>query len=185
MEEEKTEPSLLTNLLQTTMIKSATKEHNVSNQKLTFLDSTAVTNKLIPDTTMDSNGVREGVSDMKNENSSLIFGGKKSRPDLYNSQIPLNTSEVLLEKKYEQINAQFVSDNKEPEIELLENGQLQVNPKKIEAWLSTALRGAVKKGLFSNDVFSGMKTVTSKDSFLIFRQRHYEDIWNKQRNFQS
>ena len=45
------ESSLLSKTLQTTVIKSARKPQNVSKEKLTFLDSTAVTQRLFQNTT--------------------------------------------------------------------------------------------------------------------------------------
>lgn len=135
MNDEKSENSLLTNILQVTLQKPSKVSQNISKEKLTFLDSTAVTGKLAQDSTLDSNILQEGTSLDKNFNPELstteFLDVRKSTSGILSSQIPNNSFNISipLEKKYEQFNSSFIEDEKDADLELIEKDQLQVNPK--------------------------------------------------------
>ncbi|CAI2371388.1 unnamed protein product [Moneuplotes crassus] len=145
MNQQRVEVNNISDFLGTKIQKKPTK---ISKEKMTFLDSTAVTAKMKMDSTLTTNAMHEGASLMKNNISSTLFPDMQ-KTNLMDSQMSKDSFNVTipLEKGYEKINSKLLDTDEDEEMQKLEDGQLVVNPKKIEEWLSLAIKGAMKKGL--------------------------------------
>ncbi|CAI2370996.1 unnamed protein product [Moneuplotes crassus] len=139
--------------------------HQTSKHKHTYLDSTAITNKLHPDTTLTSSAIGDATSSREN-NISCSMLQELHQTQLADLGMSTDSVDIIvpLQREYDQPDYKLL-DQHDDDTDELESDQVVANPKKIENWLSLTLKGAIKKGLLKETPCSAShKTLSSEQA---------------------